>query len=126
MTLDPTRNRGPVPVPPKITQNLDDIGTRYRHYSDLREVFALGVEILKGLTGNMMGSEERARLQSLTSAVREIDKRIDALSGYEALIRPRGLIANEIDALPKPRGANGKETLKDDSGGGPINGGTPS
>ena len=61
--------------------NLLGSGTRYQHYSELRDVFAVGIEILKNLT--VKSSKDNDRRVKLEYAVEMIDSRLDFLSDRE-------------------------------------------
>jgi hypothetical protein len=83
-----------------VIQSLDDAGTRYQHYQELREIFSEGVEMLKGMQACHKGESESKRQASLQNAVNEIDNRISVLAGYEERMSRWGKIATAIDAIP--------------------------
>jgi hypothetical protein len=83
--------------------DLLDIGTRWQHYSELRELFALGIEILKNLP--VKSSIDEHRRVKLEHAVEMIDGRLSLLSDYvhETTFgsRLRSSIEHDVDALYK-------------------------
>lgn len=62
---------------------LDELGTRFQHYSELREVFAEGIEILMNVSEIHKSSSDVIKLAELKSAEKMIAKRLEILSGYE-------------------------------------------
>lgn len=88
----------PLDDKPKI-QTLEDIGTRYEFYMDLREIFADGVEILKNVLSVHPSETEKRRIESLQHAVDEIDNRLEVLAGFEVKMTRWGLIAREIESV---------------------------
>jgi len=62
---------------------LDEVGSRFSHYSELREVFADGVEILKNLTSVHKSAADVIKLAELKVAEKLIAKRLEVLSGFE-------------------------------------------
>jgi hypothetical protein len=84
-------------------QRLDllDVGTRWQHYAELRELFALGIEILKHL--HVKSSMDYDRQRKLEHAVEMIDGRLSLLSDYvhETTFgsKLRNTIEHEVDNL---------------------------
>lgn len=74
-----------------------ELGTRYDHYVELRDLFAQGVEIIKGMRETWKSVGERTQQQQLESAVMLINKRLDLITGYDDGCYKLGRI---IDALP--------------------------
>lgn len=61
-------------------------GTRYDHYVELREVFALGGEVIDGLEKtNRICEADKVLRTKLQGAVEVINKRLSYLSNYEML-----------------------------------------
>ena len=60
--------------------SLQGIGTRWQHYSELRELFATGLEILNHLHVKS-ASDQKKRIQ-LEGAVELLDARINLLSDF--------------------------------------------
>ena len=60
--------------------SLLDTGTRWEHYSELRELFACGIEIIKNL--HYKSTVDNAKLAKLESAVELLDARINLLADY--------------------------------------------
>lgn len=66
--------------------DLMAIGTRYDHYVELREVFALGSEVIGGLQARGHDAEaDRILKVKLDGAVEVINKRLSYLSNFEQL-----------------------------------------
>lgn len=65
----------------ELKLDLMETGTRYRHYSELREIFATGMEILKNL--NVQTPADRTRIAKLGDAVEMIDGRINFLADFD-------------------------------------------
>jgi hypothetical protein len=107
--------------PPKIMR-LEEVGTRYDHYMELKEIFADGVEIVKGALSIHSTVADRARLISLQNAVQEIENRLEVLSGYREKMTRWGTLGTTIDAIPVhkdgllstqiPEGSNVKPEVK--------------
>jgi hypothetical protein len=84
---------------PKI-MTLDDVGTLYAHYSELRELFAEGVEIVKrAMTYQPNNDMNKRRVESLQHAVNEIDRRIEVLAGYDDHAHRWGKFGRELDSI---------------------------
>ena len=62
---------------------LDEKGTRWEHYTELRDLFSDGVEVMKNAQQSFKTPKD-ARMQfELEAAVSLINKRLDILSGFE-------------------------------------------
>jgi hypothetical protein len=62
---------------------LDEVGTRFDHYSELREVFADGIEIMTNMRAEHRSAADVIKLAELKAAEKLIAKRLEVLSGYE-------------------------------------------
>jgi hypothetical protein len=62
---------------------LDGVGTRFDHYSELREVFADGIEIMTNMRAEHRSAADVIKLAELKAAEKLIAKRLEVLSGYE-------------------------------------------
>jgi hypothetical protein len=62
---------------------LDGVGTRFDHYSELREVFADGIEIMTNIRVEHRSAADVIKLAELKAAEKLIAKRLEVLSGYE-------------------------------------------
>ena len=62
---------------------LDEVGRRFDHYSELREVFADGIEIMTNMRAEHRSAADVIKLAELKSAEKLIAKRLEVLSGYE-------------------------------------------
>ena len=84
-------------------QRLDllEVGTRWAHYSELRELFSVGIEILKHLTVKYSSDQERQK--KLENAVELIDGRISLLSDYTSNTtygsKLRQVVDGDVDSL---------------------------
>ena len=84
---------------PKIL-SLDDAGTRYEHYRELRDLFADGVEVVKtAMTYQPDNTMNKRRLESLQHAINEIDHRIEVLSGYDEHANRWSKFGRELDSI---------------------------
>jgi hypothetical protein len=93
--------------------NLDDIGRRYDHYMELREIFAEGVEILKNSLAVSHSLTSVVRMKSLQCAVEEVDGRLNTLSGLIRFTDRWSNLAKEVNEIPRTNllseGSNGKQ-----------------
>jgi hypothetical protein len=84
---------------PKMS--LLEMGTRWSHYSELRELFACGIEILKNLS--VKSPTDRDKLRKLEGAVELLDGRINLLADYHFNTtygsKLRGVIDGEVDNI---------------------------
>jgi hypothetical protein len=62
---------------------LDEVGSRFSHYSELREVFADGIEIMTNMRAEHRSAADVIKLAELRAAEKLIAKRLEVLSGYE-------------------------------------------
>ena len=84
---------------PKIL-TLDDVGTRYNHYMELRELFSEGIEALKQTMTYQPNNEVgKRRVESLQHAVNEIDHRIEVLAGYADHAHRWSKFGRELDSI---------------------------
>src|SRR5271156_6665422 len=87
---------------PKKPPSLDELGTRYTHYAELRDVFADGVVVMDNALFYHKNAEDLKRRDSLQCAVNEINNRLDNLSGFEGATAYYGSLAREINKIPVP------------------------
>jgi hypothetical protein len=87
---------------PKKPPSLDELGTRYTHYAELRDVFADGVVVMNNALSYHKNAEDLKRRDSLQCAVNEINNRLDNLSGFEGATAYYGALAREINKIPVP------------------------
>ena len=66
---------------PKNPPSLDEMGSRYLHYCELRDVFADGVVVMNNTLSYHKNAADIKRRDSLQCAVNEINNRLDNLSG---------------------------------------------
>jgi hypothetical protein len=63
-------------------KSLQDVGTRYRHLTDLRDLWAEGIDALSSIKPAYKTESDTNLLKSLTTAVAMLDKQIEVLSDY--------------------------------------------
>ena len=76
-------------------KSLQDVGTRYRHLTDLRDLWAEGVETLGSIKPAYKTESDTNLLKSLTTAVAMLDKQLEVLTGYSAAEFKMGREINE-------------------------------
>jgi len=62
--------------------NLQETGTRYDHYMELREVFMDGIDVLTRMNQSFISEADKAVKIKLTNAVEMITRRLDNLSDF--------------------------------------------
>jgi hypothetical protein len=87
---------------PKKPPSLDELGSRYSHYCELRDIFADGVVVMNNALNYHKNAEDLKRRDSLQCAVNEINNRLDNLSGFEGATAYYGSLAREVNAIPVP------------------------
>ena len=87
---------------PQKPPSLDEMGSRYLHYCELRDVFADGVVVMNNALSYRKNAEDIKRRDSLQCAVNEINNRLDNLSGFESATAYYGLVARQVNAIPVP------------------------
>jgi hypothetical protein len=85
--------------PPPRLPDLREIGSRYSHYAELRDVFADGVEVVKSALKYHESASDRERLVSLQHAVKEIEGRLATLSNFDDIAVSWGRLGREIDGI---------------------------
>jgi hypothetical protein len=68
--------------PDFLTLDLTEMGTRLDHYNELREVFALGVEMLKTMNPVHLTELDKEKQIKLHNAADAIQGRIDMLAKF--------------------------------------------
>lgn len=68
-----------------VGQRLDltQVGTRYDHYMELKEVFMLGIEVIDGMRPHLVSEADRRTKVKLEAAVELIDRRLKYLSDFD-------------------------------------------
>ena len=69
---------------------LTGVGTRWEHYSELREVFALGISVIEQTNPVYRSPMDTKKLVKLKDAVELIDARMALLSGFDDQNRTYG------------------------------------
>ena len=87
---------------PKKPPSLDEVGSRYSHYCELRDIFADGVVVMNNALSYHKNAEDLKRRDSLQCAVNEINNRLDNLSGFESATAYYGAVARQVNAIPVP------------------------
>ena len=87
---------------PKKPPSLDEMGSRYSHYAELRDIFADGVVVMNNALSYHKNAEDIKRRDSLQCAVNEINNRLDTLSGFESSTAYYGSVARQVNAIPVP------------------------
>jgi hypothetical protein len=77
--------------------DLMEIGTRYNHYMELRELFAEGAEILSRLSPQLKYDGDYTKQKLLEETVKLIDGRMELLGNYRDACYKIGRV---VDALP--------------------------
>ncbi len=76
--------------------SLTQIGTRYDHYMELKEVFMEGVDVLNRMNPNFVGDEDKKLKVKLQDSVDMINRRIDVLSDFKQKTEYYGDLAKEV------------------------------
>jgi hypothetical protein len=87
---------------PKKPPSLDEMGSRYSHYAELRDIFADGVVVMNNALSYHKNAEDIKRRDSLQCAVNEINNRLDTLSDFESSTAYYGPVARQVNAIPVP------------------------
>jgi hypothetical protein len=82
--------------------SLEETGSRYSHYVELRDIFAEGVVVMNNALSFHKNAEDLKRRDSLQCAVNEINNRLDNLSGFDGATAYYGSLAREVNAIPVP------------------------
>lgn len=81
-----------------LLPDLMENGTRYQHYTELIDIFSLGIEVINNLGTHKSDADEKSRVE-LEHAVNRIQKRMDVLSKYSA---KQYALAKDVNSIPKP------------------------
>ena len=79
--------------------DLLEMGTRLDHYDELREVFMIGVELLKGLNPLYRSEVDISKQTRLQNAADEIAGRIDMLAKFRVETAYGGSFREDIELL---------------------------
>jgi hypothetical protein len=63
--------------------DLRQVGTRYDHYMELKEVFMLGIEVIDGMSPQYVSDGDRRTKAKLEIAVECIDRRLKHLADFD-------------------------------------------
>jgi len=79
-------------------RDLTEVGTRYDHYQELKELWMGGVEVLTRMHENYKTASDEVMRKQLEGAISLIDKQLDILSGFD---RKKFDLLREIEAIPR-------------------------
>lgn len=84
-----------------VNLDLMETGTRFQHYSELAEVFKVGIELLRGIDAHNNATVNTAKLEKLKNAVEMVEGRIDILSKYREKSAYGGFFRASVDVAHK-------------------------
>lgn len=79
--------------------DLQELGTRYDHYMELKEVFMTGIEVIDGMIPAHRSEGDIATKKRLEAAVDAIDRRLLYLSDYTIETSPWSEFRKEINEV---------------------------
>jgi len=82
-------------------KNLQEKGTRYDHYMELREVFMEGIDVLTHMNQSFLSEADKTVRLKLTHAVEMITRRIDNLSDFADKTTSYSDLARQIKLVGK-------------------------
>lgn len=86
---------------PSLKPDLFEQGTRWEHYIELRDIFAIGVEVLKNL--RVKSSNDQEKQKKLQHAVEMIEGRLNYITDFSSCTAYgsalRRVIDNDVDDL---------------------------
>lgn len=77
-------------------KNLQEVGTRYDHYMELREVFMDGIDVITRMNPNFVSEHDKNVKVKLQNAVEMITRRIDNLSDFADKTANYGDLARQV------------------------------
>jgi hypothetical protein len=80
---------------------LSHVGTRYQHYQELREIWELGLGVLKGMNPEYLGPTDEAKIGALNNAIFLITKHIDNIGQFGKYGTIEHNFRYMIDSIPK-------------------------
>lgn len=95
-------------------QSLTDIGTRYQHLVDLRDVWQEGIEAVSRRLPAHRTSGDEDLLKSLHVCISLINKQLGIMSGYD---KKKFDLRREVNSIPLDPNQIPTETPKDDNEG---------
>jgi hypothetical protein len=81
-----------------VGNQLADVGTRWQHLADMREIWANAVANLQRIQPGYRSVGDKKWEEKLSAAVELIDKQIDLMARYDM---KKMMLAREIDAIPR-------------------------
>ena len=82
-------------------KNLQEKGTRYDHYMELREVFMDGIDVLSRMNPSFVSEHDKGVKVKLQNAVEMITRRIDNLSDFADKTTSYSDLARQIKLVGK-------------------------
>lgn len=96
-------------------KKLEDVGTRYQHYSDLVEVWEEGARLISEYSH--VGKHDQTKLDTLTAAIELLRNTLDGIGEYhDLLIELRKLVdfvPTDPTVIPEGRGTPLQRRLGD-------------
>lgn len=82
--------------------DLDETGTRFQHYNELRELFDTGLNILNNvIAGGKATTTDREMRVKLTNAIFLIDARLLLLGNFDKTTGYSSSIRKQVDSIPR-------------------------
>jgi hypothetical protein len=81
--------------------NLKEMGTRYDHYMELREVFMDGIDVLTRMNQSFISDADKIVKTKLTHTVEMITRRLDNLSDFADKTANYGDLARQVNLVGK-------------------------
>jgi predicted DNA-binding protein len=94
--------------------DLQELGTRYDHYMEMKEAFMLGIDVLDRMRPGYVSEADKALKAKLVTTVEVINKRLDYLSDFADKTGTYSALARQIEQAGKhvtptlTEGSNGK------------------
>lgn len=79
--------------------NLMEMGTRYTHYMELKEVFLLGIDVIDRMNQSYVSDSDRKMRAELVTTVAMIEKRLAYLVSYSVEASQFSDFGREIDRI---------------------------
>lgn len=83
--------------------NLLEIGTRYSHYMELKEVFLLGIDVIDRMNQSYVSDTDKKMKADLATTVGMIEKRLAYLVSYSTEASQYSDFGREIDRIQPHR-----------------------
>jgi hypothetical protein len=83
--------------------NLMEVGTRYSHYMELKEVFLLGIDVIDRMNQSFVNNSDKKLKEDLQTSVSCIEKRLAYLVNYSMEASQYSDFGREIDRIQPHR-----------------------